>query len=270
MREGGSSAAQIGLVAILLRASSLLARPLGGRLLDRFGRRFITAVGAYVTIVVILSLFLFPRLSMPFLLMRILQGIGTSLVDSGLSTLVADLSPPGARTQVFGIYTAWMNLASVLMTGAGEMIARRAGFFSLFGTAALAVTAGLVTVRRLPETWRPRQEEAKPVPGLLIGAAPLLPGGVVVGLAYGVLRDFVPGRGLQRPLGGQGCSSSPTSQGSLASGWRGPRPGVVGSSGCLVTCIWNDGRRPGRITFRGFVDRVGKRRSGLRGQPVVS
>jgi len=192
LHQGGSSPAQIGLVAGLLRASSLLARPLGGRLLDRFGRRSVTAAGACVTIVAILSLFLFPRLGMPFLLMRILQGVGTSLVDSGLGTLVADLSPPGARAQVFGIYTAWMNLASALMPGAGEAIARRGGFFSLFGAAALAVTAGLVTVGRLPETWRPRQEEAKPVPGLLRGAAPLLLGGVVVGLAYGVLSVFVP------------------------------------------------------------------------------
>ena len=192
LQQVGSSPAQIGLVAGVLRASSLLARPLGGRLLDRFGRRSVTAGGATVTVVAILSLFVFPRLSTAFLLMRVLQGIGTSLVDSGLSTLVADLSPPGARAQVFGIYTAWMNLASALMPAAGEAIARRGGFSSLFGAAALAVTAGLATVGRLPETRRARQEEARPFPGILKGAAPLLLGTMVVGLAYGVLSVFVP------------------------------------------------------------------------------
>lgn len=192
LHQGGSSPAQIGLVAGLLRASSLLARPLGGRLLGRFGRRSVTAAGAGVTIVAILSLFAFPQVGVPFLAMRVLQGIGTSLVDSGLGTLVADLSPPGARAQVFGIYTAWMNLAGALMPGVGEAIARRGGFFTLFGAAALAVTAGLAIVGRLPETWRPRQEQAQPVRGLLTGAAPLLIGGVVIGLAYGVLSVFVP------------------------------------------------------------------------------
>jgi hypothetical protein len=64
------------------------------------------AAGTGATIVAILSLFVFPRLGMSFLLMRILQGIGTSLVDSGLGTLVANLSPLGARAPVFGIYTA--------------------------------------------------------------------------------------------------------------------------------------------------------------------
>ncbi len=49
-----------------------------------------------------------------------------------------------------------------------------------------------MVVRRLPEMWRPRPEETRPVPGPLKGAAPLFLGGVVVGLAYGVLSVFVP------------------------------------------------------------------------------
>lgn len=104
-----------------------------GRLLDLFGRRSVSAAGACLTILAILSLFVFPRVGIPFLARRILQGIGTSLVDSGLGTLVADLSPPAARAQVFGIHTAWMNLASALMPGVGEAIARRGGFFFSFG-----------------------------------------------------------------------------------------------------------------------------------------
>lgn len=203
LQQGGSSPAQIGLVAGLMRASSLLARPLGGRLLERFGRRSVAMAGACLTILAILSLFAFPRVGMAFLTMRALQGVGTSLVDSGLGTLVADLSPPGARAQVFAIYTAWMNLASALMPGLGEAIARHAGFFVLFGAAALAVLGALVIVGRLPETWRPRPEEMPPAPGLLKGAAPLLLGGIVVGLAYGVLSVFVPvariGRAPGRP-----------------------------------------------------------------------
>ncbi|MBI4737731.1 MAG: MFS transporter [candidate division NC10 bacterium] len=131
LQQSGSSPAQIGLVAGLLRASSLLARPLAGRLLDRFGRRPVTAAGAGLAIVGVLSLFVFPRVGIPFLTMRILQGIGTSLVDSGLGATVADLSPPAARARVFSIYTAWMNLASALMPGAGEAIARHGGFFAL-------------------------------------------------------------------------------------------------------------------------------------------
>src|SRR5574341_1536288 len=152
LQQMGSSPAQIGLVAGLLRASSLVARPVAGRLLDRFWRLVVITAGTLLAILAVLSLFVFPRVGGPFLGMRILQGIGASLIDSGLGAVVADLSPPGARAQVFAIYTVWINLAGAVMPGAGEAIVRRAGFFSLFGAAALSLAAGLALVWRLPET----------------------------------------------------------------------------------------------------------------------
>jgi MFS family permease len=192
LHQVGSTSSQIGLVASVFRIGSLLARPLAGRLLERFGRRHVTLVGAGLAIVSVLSLFVFPRPGGPFLAMRILQGVGTSLVDSGLGAMVADLSPPLARAQVFAIYTVWMNLAGVVMPALGEAIARHGGFSSLFAAAALVLVAVLVIVQRLPETARQRQEQPQAFRGLVEGAAPLLLGGVMIGLAYGVLTVFVP------------------------------------------------------------------------------
>src|SRR5574342_545693 len=100
----------------------------------------------------VLSLFVFPRPDGPFLVMGVRQGAGASLVDSGMGAMVADLSPPLARAQVFAIDTVWMNLAGVMMPAAGEAIARHGGFFSLFAAAAVALIGGLLIVRRLPET----------------------------------------------------------------------------------------------------------------------
>jgi MFS family permease len=192
LHQVGSTSSQIGLVASVFRIGSLLARPLAGRLLERFGRRHVTLVGAGLAIVSVLSLFVFPRPGGPFLAMRILQGVGTSLVDSGLGAMVADLSPPLARAQVFAIYTVWMNLAGVVMPALGEAIARHGSFSSLFAAAALVLVAVLVIVQRLPETARQRQEQPQAFRGLVEGAAPLLLGGVMIGLAYGVLTVFVP------------------------------------------------------------------------------
>jgi MFS family permease len=204
LHQLGSSSSQIGLVAGLFRIGSLLARPLAGRLLDHFGRRPVTVAGAALAIVSVLSLFAFPRVSIPFLAMRVLQGIGTSLLDSGLGAVVADLSPPLARAQVFAIYTVWMNTAGAVMPAVGEAIARHGGFFSLFGAAAMALTGGLLIVRRLPETGRQRREEAEPLGALVRGAAPLLLGGTLIGLAYGVLTVFVPVAGIAAAPGRAG------------------------------------------------------------------
>jgi MFS family permease len=192
LQQIGSTASQIGLVAGLLRIGSLLARPLAGRLLERFGRRPVTLAGAALAITSVLSLFIFPQPGGPFLTMRVLQGVGTSMVDSGLGAMVADLSPPLARAQVFAIYTVWMNLAGAVMPAIGEAIARHGGFCSLFAAAVLVLGSMLILVHRLPETARRRQEQPQALRALAEGAAPLLLGGAMIGLAYGVLTVFVP------------------------------------------------------------------------------
>jgi MFS family permease len=192
LQQTGSSPGQIGLVAGLLRASSLFARPVGGRLLDRFGRRLVISIGTLFAILSVLSLFVYPRVGAPFLAMRVLQGIGASLVDSGLGAVVADLSPPGARAQVFAIYTVWINLATAVMPGAGEAIVRRGGFSPLFAAAALALAAGLGLVWRLPETARLRSEPTGNLRGVMAGWGPAILGGTIVGFAFGTVSVFVP------------------------------------------------------------------------------
>ena len=192
LQDLGSSAGQIGVVAGLLRASSLVARPFGGRLLDRVGRRPVISVGAWLTIVGILSLFVSPRVGLVFLSMRIVQGVGTSLVDSGMGAVVADLSPRGARARIFAIYSVYNCLASALMPALGEVIVRHAGYLPLFAAAAAVTLGGAALVRRLPETARVAGEPGQSSQGLVASEGPLLLGGFLLGLAYGVLSVFVP------------------------------------------------------------------------------
>src|SRR5512138_704834 len=142
LQQAGSSPAQIGLVAGLLRVSSLLARPVAGRLLDRLGRRPIITAGGVLASLGILSLFLFPRPDARFLVMRLVQGAGQALFDCGLSAVVADLAPPAARAQVFAFYSVWITLPNALMPALGEAVARHAGFFPLFLAAAAVIGVG--------------------------------------------------------------------------------------------------------------------------------
>jgi MFS family permease len=192
LQDLGSSAGQIGVVAGLLRASSLAARPLGGRLLDRVGRRPVISAGAGLTILGILSLFVSPQVSLVFLLMRIVQGVGTSLVDSGMGAVVADLSPRVSRARVFAIYSVYVCMASAVMPGLGEVIVRHAGYLPLFAAAAVVTAGGAALVRRLPETVRVAGDSSQSRRGLVANEGPLLLGGLLLGLAYGVLSVFVP------------------------------------------------------------------------------
>ena len=192
LQQVGSSAAQIGLVAGLTRVSMLAARPVAGRLLDRFGRRPVIIVGAVVTTLAILSILLFPRVGLPFLCFRVVQGAATALVDSGLATVVADLAPAAARTRVFAIYTVWLTLPGGIMPALGEVVARHAGFLPLFGAAAIVLIGALLVFRRLPET-RPRVPEHVATSWSLGRTGPpVLVGGVIVGFVFGVSSVFVP------------------------------------------------------------------------------
>lgn len=192
LQQTGSSAAQIGLVAGLMRVSMLIARPVAGRLLDRFGRRPVIAAGGIVAIAAILSIFLFPAVGPLFLILRVVQGAATALVDSGLGTVVADLAPPMLRTRVFALYTVWLTLPGGIMPAVGEAIARHAGFFPLFGAAALALAGALLVFRRLPETMPPVQERVAATWSLGRAGAPVLVGGTIVGFVFGVSSVFVP------------------------------------------------------------------------------
>ena len=192
LQQTGSSAAQIGLVAGLMRVSMLIARPVAGRLLDRFGRRPVIAVGGIVAIAAILSIFLFPRVGPLFLILRVVQGAAIALVDSGLGTVVADLAPPMLRTRVFALYTVWLTLPGGIMPAVGEGIARHAGFFPLFGAAALTLAGALLVFRRLPETMPPVQEHVAATWSLDRAGAPVLVGGTIVGFVFGVSSVFVP------------------------------------------------------------------------------
>ncbi len=192
LQQIGSSAVQIGLVAGLMRVSMLIARPVAGRLLDRFGRRPVIIGGGLATIVAILSLFLFPRVGLPFLLCRVLQGAATALMDSGLGTVVADLAPPMLRTRVFALYTVWLTLPGGIMPAVGEAIARQAGFLPIFGVAAFSLAGALFVFRRLPETMPSVPEENPATWSLGQAGTPVLVGGVIVGFVFGVSSVFVP------------------------------------------------------------------------------
>jgi MFS family permease len=192
LQQIGNTPAQIGFVAGLMRVSMLLARPVAGRLLDRFGRRPVITWGGVVAGIAILSLFFFPQVGWAFLTFRVIQGAATALVDSGLGTVVADLAPAALRTRVFALYTVWLTLPGGIMPAVGEAVARRAGYLPLFGAAAVVLAAALIAFRRLPETLPERSEHAPTSWSLGRTAPPVLVGGMMVGFVFGVSSVFVP------------------------------------------------------------------------------
>jgi MFS family permease len=78
------------------------------------------------------------------------------------------------------------------MPALGEVIVRHAGYLPLFGAAAVVTAGGIGLVARLPETARVTGDSSESLHGLLTSEGPLLLGGFLLGMAYGVLSVFVP------------------------------------------------------------------------------
>jgi MFS family permease len=106
--------------------------------------------------------------------------------------VVADLAPPAARAQVFAFYSVWITLPGALMPAVGEAVARRAGFFPLFVAAAAVIAAGMLLVRRLPETVRVAADKPVQARRLLPHALPFMAGCAIVGFVFGTVSTFVP------------------------------------------------------------------------------
>jgi predicted MFS family arabinose efflux permease len=126
---------------------------------------------------------------------RIFHGIGLSAFTSGSTTLVADLSPPGRRTEFLGYLSTAGILAFALGPLAGIEIVERWGFRALFfavtacALAALACGAGLSSRPRPPaRTSRADYRKALVRRDVLVPTATLL----MVTLAHGGLFAFVP------------------------------------------------------------------------------
>lgn len=192
LKQIGATTAEIGLVAGIFRASSLIGRPLAGWQVDRRGRRPVILAGVVLVIIAWLSLFPFPRLGVLFVAMRVLHGVGVALYDSGLTTLMADLSPPAHRAQVFAVYTVWITLPNALMPAAGEFVMRRWGFYPLFVLAAVVAGLALAIVLGFPETIRDTHERGKLDRGGVRAGTTLFLASALLGGAYGTLATFVP------------------------------------------------------------------------------
>lgn len=157
---------EIGLLLAAMGGVAVLVAPLGGRLADRFGRRWPTAAGLAIltlgVLVVGLGATTGPAISLPLLVVGLaLTGCGLGLSQAGLQTSALESIERRHAGVASGAYSTSRYFGSIvgssLLAGLLGPAREQAGFmaaFSMFVLAAALATAAAVALRDRPAADR--------------------------------------------------------------------------------------------------------------------
>ncbi|RNM16394.1 MFS transporter [Nocardioides pocheonensis] len=145
MEHGGTDLEVIGIVISIHVLGMYAFAPLVGIAADRLGRVAVLATGGGVLLVSLVLCARSPEGSSPQIFVGLfLLGLGWSLATVSASTMVAELAPLGAVTDVQGAADLTMGLAAALGSAASGVIVGELGFPVLAGFASLFAVGVLV------------------------------------------------------------------------------------------------------------------------------
>jgi MFS family permease len=127
----GSTEAGIGVLVGAMSASSIILRPLVGRILLRAHEKDFMIAGALIYAFSSAAYLVFKPF-WPFLIVRILQGIGLALFATASFTLILRISPEARRGQSLSYFYLAFNIAFALAPYLGMLLINHFGFPILF------------------------------------------------------------------------------------------------------------------------------------------
>ncbi|MBK5117652.1 MAG: MFS transporter [Thermoleophilia bacterium] len=157
---GGGDVA-VGVVTGAFAATGLLFRPIGGAFADARGRKPVVVVGALLTALSGLLLFI-PAGIGGLVITRLFLGAGEGMVYTAGAAWIVDMAPAHRRGRVIGLYglAIWGGLS--LGPPIGDLILRTSSFEMVWAFAAAAPLAGALIATRIPENYAPAAL-AKPI-----------------------------------------------------------------------------------------------------------
>jgi MFS family permease len=126
-----AKAGEIGFLVGILSASSLIPRPFIGRALLRIPERKFMIVGAVLYILSSIAYLVAPPF-WPFLIVRILQGVGLAFFSTASVALIANITSENRRGQIISYYFLSFNFAFALAPYFGMVLINQFSFTILF------------------------------------------------------------------------------------------------------------------------------------------
>ena len=154
--ELGGNATLVGVILAAFSVSSVVIRPLLGRLTDAIGPRTILLLGVAILSVSAIG-YLIPALGV-MLLVRVVHGIGWAAFNTGALTSIATLAPSERRGEASGIYNLMPAIAQLAFPAVGIIVAERLGLQVAFGVSCGIALVGVIVIGtspRMPPVVRP-------------------------------------------------------------------------------------------------------------------
>ena len=198
LEELGASRAEVGRIIGTFGVASVIAIPVTGTLVDRFGRRRFMLAGGLLWSIAAVAFSRVSGLGPPLYALRLVQGLAFSLAFIATNALVVDLAPAGALGRALSVFGTTTLATHAVGPSLGEVIAAEFGFGVLYAgsslMALLAMTA-FAAIREPPASLP--ASSAMPSSGMLslatrAGNRSALVAGVTSALAFGTAMHFMP------------------------------------------------------------------------------
>jgi MFS family permease len=153
VKDLGGSDPQVALVVLVAQAVMVPVALLAGRLVDRWGRTPVFAIG-FVALPVRIALYAFARTPEALVTLQVLDGIGAGIYSVALVAVCADLTRGKGRFNALsGLIATALAAGGVVGPVGTGVLAQALGYPAAFGTvAAVATVAAGLFVGFMPET----------------------------------------------------------------------------------------------------------------------
>jgi len=145
-RERGASYGTVGLMASAFMLAQLVFQFPAGALADRFGRSRPVMAGLLIEGAATAA-FVWAESTWLFVLLRLVQGIGLSLIYPAVRALIADLTPVERRGEAFAAFWGMLNVGWLLGPAVGGLLA------GLVGKVPLLLVSGVGEMLLVGPAW---------------------------------------------------------------------------------------------------------------------
>ncbi|KPU46290.1 bacillibactin exporter [Oxobacter pfennigii] len=195
----GGSDTWAGLVVGIFTISSVIMRPIAGRLLDSYGRRGVYIIGLIVFLLCVMA-YNWTSTILVLLVIRFIHGFGWGAASTSSSTIASDVIPKSRLGEGMGYYGLTSTLAMAVAPALGLGLQSQYGFNIVFYISAAVVLISIFIA--LPIKYHKPDVQQKSGKAGIFEKSAILPAIVVffITMTYGAIVSFIALYSAQRQV----------------------------------------------------------------------